>query len=224
MRVICLWWKPSFELGTLTNSWYISIRYENTQKLLHLSDIIKCDGISVDDGFLGNAIGVSRKHNIFPLEKPTRTNFAPWGEAVRNTSLPSLIFPLRLDKYLREGHLYPHWFFIRGQNTALLPRLKQWGQRKVWSAWEGRIRLSVSDSQWARISVMSYGRRRASKSSCKHSLIAGVGWSQSTFMCGCAVQRCITNKSLRSSAFFWGSIAMEIFLLQRGQGVDIWGD
>ena len=37
------------------------------RKLIHLSDVIKYDRISVEDGFLGNAIEVSRKY-IFPLE------------------------------------------------------------------------------------------------------------------------------------------------------------
>ena len=43
-------------------------RVQRHKKLLHLSDMIKCDRISVEDRFLGNKIGVSQKH-IFPLTK-----------------------------------------------------------------------------------------------------------------------------------------------------------
>ena len=65
-----------------TNTWYVSIRYRDI-KNLHLSDIIKCDGISVEDGFMGDAIGTSHKHT-FPLEKPTRAGFPLWDKAIRN--------------------------------------------------------------------------------------------------------------------------------------------
>ena len=55
------------------------------KKLLHLSDIIKCNRISVKDGFLGNVVGGSQKH-ILPLEQPTRADFTLWGEVAQNIS------------------------------------------------------------------------------------------------------------------------------------------
>ena len=79
------------------------------KKLLHLSDIIKCDGISVKDGFLVDAVGVSRKH-IFPLEQLTRANFTLWDEEVRDITSVGLVLPTRLRRYLRKGHLHCHWF------------------------------------------------------------------------------------------------------------------
>ena len=80
------------------------------KKLLHLSDIIKCDGISAEDRFLGDAVGVSPKHNISLLEQPTRADFTLWDEAVQDISSTELILPTCLKRYSRKGYLHSHWF------------------------------------------------------------------------------------------------------------------
>ena len=88
------------------------VRLSQVQKhktLLHLSEMIKCNGVSVEEGFLGDAISMSRKY-IFPLEKPTSADFTLWDEAVQNISSPGLILLPCLGKYLQKGHLHSHWF------------------------------------------------------------------------------------------------------------------
>ena len=86
-------------------------RVQKHKKLLHLLDIIKCDGVSVKDGFLGDAVGVSHKY-VFLLEQPITANFHLWDEAVQNISSAGFILSTRLGRYLRKGHLHSRWFLL----------------------------------------------------------------------------------------------------------------
>ena len=109
----------SFILAGYLDKHMVRLNWVQKHKiLLHLSDIIKCDGISVKDGFLVDAVGVSRKH-IFPLEQPTRADFTLWDEAVRDISSAGLIISTRLGRYLRRGHSHSHWFLLEDKTRLI---------------------------------------------------------------------------------------------------------
>ena len=100
----------SFILAGYLDKHMVRLNWVQKHKiLLHLSDIIKYNRTSVKNRFLGDAVGVSRKH-ILPLEQPKRSDFTLLDEVVRNISSAGLILSTRLGWYLRKGHLHSHLF------------------------------------------------------------------------------------------------------------------
>ena len=78
-------------------------RMKNSKKVLHVSDIVKCDGETIDKGWLGNSV-VGESTHMFPLEKPTRADVRLWDEAIMRICLPTFKFTRVLGPYLRLGH------------------------------------------------------------------------------------------------------------------------
>ena len=81
---------------------------KKSKKVLHVSDIVKCDGETIDKGLLGNSVGGESTHT-FPLEKPTRADVRLWDEAITRIYLPTFKLAWALGPYLRLGHQYQHW-------------------------------------------------------------------------------------------------------------------
>jgi hypothetical protein len=49
--------------------------------LLHLSDILKCDGITLDKFVISNYAERLQKH-VFPREEPTASDLSLWRDAI----------------------------------------------------------------------------------------------------------------------------------------------
>ena len=77
--------------------------------VLHLSDIVLCDGKSLDTRACGDAVMGHSAHD-FPLEQPVRGDFALWDTAVGQLFGATGRLERPLGPYLREGHLFQHWF------------------------------------------------------------------------------------------------------------------
>ena len=77
--------------------------------LIHLSDILKCDGQSLRDRVLGRDYFNSLTHK-FPLKRPTRADFTLWDTAIHHITSPSLTYSPRLGHYIRKGRLQHHWY------------------------------------------------------------------------------------------------------------------
>jgi len=58
---------------------------KNFKNVFHLSDITCCDGRTIDGAVLTRERGRSAKH-LFPYEKPRRSDFALWEEAIQAIS------------------------------------------------------------------------------------------------------------------------------------------
>ena len=48
-------------------------RMKNSKKVIHVSDFVKCDGVKIDKGLLGNSAGGENTHR-FPLEESTQAD------------------------------------------------------------------------------------------------------------------------------------------------------
>jgi len=84
-------------------------RMKNSKHVLHVSDLVKCDGVMIDKGLLGNSVGGESTHK-FLLEKPTRADARLWDEAITRICIPTFKLTSALGQYLRLGHRYQHWF------------------------------------------------------------------------------------------------------------------
>ena len=120
-------------------------------KLLHISDILKCDGITIDRAILGDTKGGGSKH-IFPRERPIRTDFRLWDEAVERLGGPAWKLVQGVGRYIRPVHRYQHWFVSED-------RLKLWyrhegGPIKVYDEYNkdarGHNARSGQQYTWAR--------------------------------------------------------------------------
>jgi len=81
---------------------------KNYHNVLHLSDLTCCDGRTIDGTVLSRERGHSAKHR-FPYEKPRRSDFALWEEAVQAVSSATWTLPSTLGAYLREPHRPMAW-------------------------------------------------------------------------------------------------------------------
>ena len=80
-------------------------RVRKAKKLLHISDIVKCDQVTIDRSILGDTVG-GRSTHIFPQEMPTRADLRLWDEAVERLGGPVWRMVQGIDRYMRPVHSY----------------------------------------------------------------------------------------------------------------------
>jgi hypothetical protein len=77
--------------------------------LLHISDIVHCNGLTVDEFVLSDNAEVSPKYT-FLQEQPTTSDFKLWKEALNCLCLGTTRLPYTLGRYLRHPHLPCQWY------------------------------------------------------------------------------------------------------------------
>ena len=81
-------------------------RYRN---LLHISDIVKCDGATLDEFVVSDGVEESL-FLTFPHEEPMNSDFWLWEEAIKRLCHGTTKIPYQLGKYLEPPHLPRPWF------------------------------------------------------------------------------------------------------------------
>jgi hypothetical protein len=79
------------------------------RKILHLSDISKCDGTTLDDFVVLDQSELSSWY-VFPQEEPTATDFRIWKDAVHHLCSGTTMLPTRLGLYIQPPHLPVSWY------------------------------------------------------------------------------------------------------------------
>jgi hypothetical protein len=77
--------------------------------LIHVLDIIKCDGKTLDEFITSDSIEVSEAHT-FPWEQPTKSDFWLWNKAMIILCSGSTSSPYILGNFLRKPHLPWSWY------------------------------------------------------------------------------------------------------------------
>jgi hypothetical protein len=77
--------------------------------LIHVSDIIKCDGKTLDEFNTSDSIEVSEAHT-FLREQPTESDFRLWNEAMIKLCSGSTSLPYILGNFLHKPHLPWSWY------------------------------------------------------------------------------------------------------------------
>ena len=72
--------------------------------VVHLSDIVCCDGRTINRGMLTTEKGNSEGHR-FPHEKPMRSDFKLWNDALRALTNGTLRLKSTLEMFVREPHV-----------------------------------------------------------------------------------------------------------------------
>ena len=80
-------------------------RYRN---LIHMSDISRCDGRSLDPFVISDSAEKSTQIT-FPREEPTRSDFTLWKVAVSTLCSGTATLPRILGTFLRDPHLPTEW-------------------------------------------------------------------------------------------------------------------
>ena len=75
----------------------------NFKYVLHLSNIVCCDGVTVDNWALTNDPGEST--HTFPHERPPHSDFALWQDAICALTHGELLLPRPLGAFLRPPHV-----------------------------------------------------------------------------------------------------------------------
>ena len=76
--------------------------------VIHLSDIVRCDGKTIKQSILSASAGVSDAHK-FPLQRPTPTDIVLWMTALRRISSEFYTLTLPLQEYISTKHSKPTW-------------------------------------------------------------------------------------------------------------------
>jgi len=79
----------------------------NYKQVLHLSDIICCDGITIDRWAMTEEPGMST--HTFPYEQPTRSDFEHWRDAIRALTSGALYLDRNLGPFIREPQVVYDW-------------------------------------------------------------------------------------------------------------------
>ncbi len=90
------------ELGALNVVWH----YRN---LLHVSNISKCDGITLNK-FVISDMAETSIHHTFPHEEPTSSDFCLWKDAITHLCSGSMKLLYTLGKFIRHPHLPCPWY------------------------------------------------------------------------------------------------------------------
>jgi hypothetical protein len=77
--------------------------------LLHVSDIVKCNGVTLDEFVVSDSTEVLVFH-VFFCKEPTAANFRLWEEAIASLLSGSAILPCYLGWYLCPPHFPRSWF------------------------------------------------------------------------------------------------------------------
>jgi hypothetical protein len=73
------------------------------QNILHLSDISKCDGVTLNDSVISDRSERSSLH-IFPQEYPTPMDFWIWKDAIYRLCSGTKTLPTVLGRYVCSPH------------------------------------------------------------------------------------------------------------------------
>jgi hypothetical protein len=85
------------------------------QQVIFLSDIISVSGRSLDERYLRKRPAGEQWSTLkFSKEKPTRKDFNLWELALRQL-VPAAGLPVRLGRFLRQGHKIWEWRFCEAQ-------------------------------------------------------------------------------------------------------------
>jgi hypothetical protein len=111
--------------------------------LIHLSDISKCDGISLDEFVILDSTELSTEYR-FPWEEPTSLNFCLWKDAIHRLCSGTLMLPCRLGRFLHSPHLPCRWYMdedatmlFRICDAAAVPSYDTYRRRTGLGTWHG---------------------------------------------------------------------------------------
>ena len=76
--------------------------------VIHLSDIVKCDGKTIKRSILSASAGHLEAHK-FPVQRPTPTDMNLWMTALQRISSKFYVLTLPLQEYISIKHLKPSW-------------------------------------------------------------------------------------------------------------------
>jgi hypothetical protein len=79
------------------------------QNLLHVSNIVKCDGCTIDAFVTSEYLEVSI-HHTFPQEEPTPADFRMWRDAIHQLCNGTTRLPYMLGHFLHQPHLPTVWY------------------------------------------------------------------------------------------------------------------
>ncbi len=79
------------------------------RNILHLSDISKCDGTTLDKFTVSDYSELSSWY-VFPREEPRATDFRIWKDAVRCLCSGTTMLSTRLGLYIHPPHLPVSWY------------------------------------------------------------------------------------------------------------------
>jgi hypothetical protein len=99
-------------------------RYQN---LLHVSDIVKCDGHTINEFIISDFSELFTRH-IFPQEEPSNSDVQLWKAAVKRLCSGSINIPYTLGAFVQELHLPWKWFTMG--IASKLYRLSKNGDRE----------------------------------------------------------------------------------------------
>ena len=71
--------------------------------MVHASDVISCDGKTVEPSIMTNDPRKSNKHK-FPQEYPTKKDYAMWRRGIEYVTSSTLQLQHSLGKYTKETH------------------------------------------------------------------------------------------------------------------------
>jgi hypothetical protein len=80
-----------------------------SRNFLHVSDIVRCDGHTLDKYITSDSTEVSKAHT-FLWEHPTEGDFQLWNKAIIKVCSGTTCLPYTLGKYLRKPHLPWSWY------------------------------------------------------------------------------------------------------------------
>ena len=76
--------------------------------VIHLSDIVRCDGKTIKLSMLSASAGKSDVHK-FPSQRPTPTDMTLWMTALRQIGSEFYVLTLPLQEYISIKHSKPTW-------------------------------------------------------------------------------------------------------------------
>ena len=79
-------------------------RVRHFKGVVRVSDIISCDGRTMEPSMLDNTSGDYSSYT-FPYQKPTRGDFAFWKDCIRSMTSASFTLPVALGTFISEGQL-----------------------------------------------------------------------------------------------------------------------
>jgi hypothetical protein len=83
------------------------------RNLLHVSDIVKCNGHTINEFIISDSSELS-VHHTFPLEDPTTSDFRLWKTAKERICDGTTNIPYTLGQFVREPHLPVRWYTTPG--------------------------------------------------------------------------------------------------------------
>jgi hypothetical protein len=78
------------------------------KSMIHISDIVLCDGKTIKPEMLTSSPGQSDMHK-FPTQRPTSLDLELWKKAPQKISSEFLVFTVQLQEYISQPHDIPIW-------------------------------------------------------------------------------------------------------------------